>query len=105
MSLSMMGQPMLVINSYKAAVDLLDKRSSIYSERPKPPSAEYIGYTTVFPLLGNGDNFKDQRRMITQTIGTRAQVEGFWPLHKHVTHKFLAALLYEPDDFMGHIRK
>ena len=28
-SLSMMGQPMLVINSYKAAVDLLDKRSDM----------------------------------------------------------------------------
>ena len=101
----MMGQPMLVINSYKVAVDLLDKRSSIYSERPRPPSAEYIGYTTVFPLLGNGENFRDQRRMITQTIGTRAQVERFWPLHKHVAHKFLADLLDDPDNFGGHIRK
>jgi hypothetical protein len=32
--LSVMGQPVIVINSHKVAMDLLDKRSVIYSGRP-----------------------------------------------------------------------
>ena len=29
------GQPLVILNSLKAARDLLDKRSSIYSDRPR----------------------------------------------------------------------
>ena len=29
-----MGQPVVILNSAQAAIDLLDKRSSIYSDRP-----------------------------------------------------------------------
>lgn len=32
--LDLMGQPALLINSRKVANDLMDKRSSIYSDRP-----------------------------------------------------------------------
>jgi hypothetical protein len=30
-----LGMPIVVLNSVEAAVDLLDKRSSIYSDRPR----------------------------------------------------------------------
>ena len=33
--LELLGQPVLVLNSYDAAVELLEKRSQIYSDRPK----------------------------------------------------------------------
>ena len=31
---NMLGQPIIVLNSAEAATDLLDKRGSIYSDRP-----------------------------------------------------------------------
>jgi hypothetical protein len=34
MSLSVFGHTLIILNSTKAAFDLLDKRSSIYSDRP-----------------------------------------------------------------------
>ena len=36
-SLRVMGQQIIVINDYKVAVDLLEKRSSVYSSRPASP--------------------------------------------------------------------
>jgi hypothetical protein len=35
MYLNALGQPMLVINSLKAATELLDRRANIYSDRPR----------------------------------------------------------------------
>ena len=32
--LSIMGQPLAIVNSYETAIDLLEKRSAIYSSRP-----------------------------------------------------------------------
>jgi hypothetical protein len=35
MYLNALGQPIIVINSLKTAFDLLDRRASIYSDRPR----------------------------------------------------------------------
>jgi hypothetical protein len=35
MYLNVLGQPILVINSLKAAFELLDRRANIYSDRPR----------------------------------------------------------------------
>jgi len=35
MSLQMPGRNLVILNSTKAAIDLLDKRSAIYSDRPQ----------------------------------------------------------------------
>jgi hypothetical protein len=35
MYLEVLGQTMIILDSYRAAMDLLDKRGSIYSDRPK----------------------------------------------------------------------
>lgn len=34
MSVKKLGKPTIIVNSYQAAYDLLEKRSSIYSDRP-----------------------------------------------------------------------
>lgn len=39
--LSIMGKPMIILNSAKSAIDLLDKRGAVYSDRP------------VFPMVGD----------------------------------------------------
>ena len=33
--LEVLGQPLVVLNSYRACKDLLEKRSAIYSSRPR----------------------------------------------------------------------
>ena len=40
MFLKLFGQPVLVLDSYAAANELLDKRSAIYSDRPESIMAQ-----------------------------------------------------------------
>ena len=45
MSLQAMGKTIVVINDYDTAVELLDKRSTIYSDRPVLPMlTEHMGW-------------------------------------------------------------
>lgn len=37
------GRPILVVNSHKVAVELLDKRGTIYSDRPPFPMGSLVG--------------------------------------------------------------
>ena len=104
-SLSMPGQQLLIINSYKVAMELLDKRGSLYSDRPQPPSAQLAGYTNMMPLLAYGDRFREQRRTVNHLIGSRASVDNFAPLQEASTSTFLLWLLESPAEFEPHIRR
>lgn len=103
--LSIMGQPLAIVNSYETAIDLLEKRSSLYSDRPQPVSLVFVGFTKVLPSTSYTDGrFKEQRRMITQVVGTRALVEQLWQAQKGVVSKFLSRLSKDPENFVEHLR-
>ncbi len=56
MYISALGQGVLVINSQRVAVDLLEKRSNIFSDRPRYISAgEFFTKNLVFTFMQNGD--------------------------------------------------
>jgi len=62
MYLDILGKPTIVLNTARVAVDLLNKRSSIYSDRPRFTSYELrvcLGtekkkYILIEPSLGPG---------------------------------------------------
>lgn len=54
MYLEILGKPIIVVNSVKAAVDLLDKRSANYSDRPRFPIFKLYIYYFVRLSLANG---------------------------------------------------
>ncbi|KDR73159.1 hypothetical protein GALMADRAFT_722618 [Galerina marginata CBS 339.88] len=67
MHVDIIGQPLIIINSTKIAKDLLDKRSSIYSDRPHfVMGGDLVGYDETFVLQPYGDNWRKQRRLIAQ---------------------------------------
>jgi hypothetical protein len=56
MYISAFGQGILVINSQRVAVDLLDKRSNMYSDRPRYISmGEFLTENLTFALTRYGD--------------------------------------------------
>ncbi|KAI0754764.1 cytochrome P450 98A3 [Daedaleopsis nitida] len=66
MSLSVMEQCIIVVNDPQVAIDLLEKRSSIYSSRPKSPIIELSGWGWNIGLLPYGQDWRSQRRMFWQ---------------------------------------
>ena len=105
MYISLVGRPTVIINSVSVASDLLDKRGSIYSDRPQMPSFELIGYANMLPFVKYGDRSREHRRMISQVIGSHSLVEQFALLQERATHAFLGRLMAHPEGLLDHINK
>ena len=108
-SLTLLGQRWVILNSLEAAVDLLDKKSAIYSDRPTMPMAgELMGWSQALILSPYGDRFRDIRRLLHRYLGSRGQfdrIAPFYSLLQHETHRFATRLLHSPEHFVDHIRK
>ncbi|TFK36152.1 cytochrome P450 [Crucibulum laeve] len=104
MHLRIPGQVMIILNSAKAAIDLLDKRSSIYSDRAS---------SEVFMLMGWGDNvtffpygkrFQKHRKMLQEYFHQK-KCEAYFPLQAQEAQRLLQNFMSNPNDFGNHIRK
>ena len=101
-----MGQEMIILNSSKAAADLLDKRSAKYSNRPVlMMCGEIVGWNQSLALTQYGPRFRETRKYMGKLMGTRASAEKFAPLQEKETAKFLARVMGDPSSLVKQIRK
>ncbi|EKM56470.1 uncharacterized protein PHACADRAFT_253611 [Phanerochaete carnosa HHB-10118-sp] len=97
---------MIVLNSAKHAVELLDKRSNIYSDRPVlMMGGEIVGWKYTLVLTPYGRRFREYRRFIAKLIGGPAQMQTHLPLEEYETRRFLKRILNDPERVSDHIRK
>lgn len=98
------GQSIIIVNSVKAATDLFDKRSSLYSSRPRFPMVnELIGFDWLFGFMPYGKEWKERRQLFVQQFHP-LNASNHQPTEMDFTHKMLYQLLQTPEDFMSHIR-
>jgi len=103
---SALGQEMIILNSTKAAEDLLEKRSAKYSDRPVVMMCgEIVGWNQSLALTQYGTRFRETRKYMNKLIGTRASAEKFAPLQQKETAKFLVRVLADPSSLVKQIRK
>ncbi|KAJ7844085.1 putative monooxygenase [Mycena olivaceomarginata] len=105
--LDALGQPIIVINSAKVANDLLDRRSSIYSDRPNLAMAKSVsnastaststmcGYGNTFALQPYNDNWRQQRKLVAQEFGSSA-VRHYHPFQEAEARKLVHGLVDDP---------
>lgn len=104
--LNIMGQDMIILNSSKVAADLLDKKSSIYSNRPVlMMCGEMVGWNRALAFTQYGPRFREFRRYMSKLIGTRASAEKFAPLQERETARFVARVMADPGSLAQQIRK
>ncbi|KAJ8469185.1 hypothetical protein ONZ51_g9161 [Trametes cubensis] len=97
------GQPILILGTHEIAVDLLDKRSSKYSDRAISPIVQLGGFDWVVVFIRYGPLWRRHRRAFHRFFNPNA-VKQFRPIQRdHIGH-FLTNLLSTPDDFSEHIR-
>ncbi|KAF7341315.1 O-methylsterigmatocystin oxidoreductase [Mycena venus] len=77
--LDVLGNPMIVLNTEKVAVDLLNKRSSIYSDRPRFILYEMIGWSTTLSLMPYGKRFATHRQLHRSYLN-RTKCREFRPM-------------------------
>jgi len=104
--INVLGQETIILNSHKAAVDLLDKRSATYSDRPVlMMGGEIVGWSRSLVLTRYGPRFREVRKHLNRVIGTRASMGRFTPLQEKETAKFVARVTADPGSLVRQIRK
>ncbi|KAK0460211.1 cytochrome P450, partial [Desarmillaria tabescens] len=104
-SATVLGQTFVILNSYEIAVDLLDKRGSIYSERPHlTMGGDMVGWKSVPGLLPNGAVLRRQRKLMHSIFGTNV-VGQLHTVQETTALRLLRDLMNTPDKFDDHISR
>ncbi|KAJ3512409.1 hypothetical protein NLJ89_g3543 [Agrocybe chaxingu] len=101
--LSVPGTSFIILDSLKAATDLLEKRSSIYSSRPKfTVLNKVMGFSWLLPFMPYGPLWKERRRALSRYFHPTND-----KLHKSVeieyTGRLLLLLLEDPERYLQHL--
>lgn len=94
-SLSMFGTTMIVLNSVEDAINLLDKRSNIYSDRvclPMVAEPSLLDWSGFFILLGYNERWRTSRRLIHPWLHKKA-AESFHESQQEEAGRLLDRLL------------
>ncbi|KAF9023898.1 cytochrome P450 [Hymenopellis radicata] len=104
LSTEVFGQTTVIINSPRAADELLWKRSAIYSSRhPQYMLTEVLHWKWDFGFLGYTSWWRRQRKTFHQYFNEN-EVHAYRPYQKSATLTMLRYLLREPDKFGDYIR-
>lgn len=108
-SFSLMGQRIVILNSLESAIDLLEKKSTIYSDRqPLPVTGKILKWDQFMGFTQYGHRFREMRRYMHRYIGSRGQLSKVAPLYgliEEETQQFLVRLLKRPEQFAEHIQE
>ncbi|EIM83841.1 cytochrome P450 [Stereum hirsutum FP-91666 SS1] len=98
------GLPILVLDTADAAIELLEKRSSIYSSRPvfTLMCSTRILLLTI-SMTFSGDAWRRQRKIFHQEF-SRSTIAHFRPHELAGSRMMLRNLLHSPQKFEAHIK-
>ncbi|KAJ7776058.1 cytochrome P450 [Mycena maculata] len=103
--LSLAGTSVIVLCSAEVTDALLEKRSSIYSDRPTLPMlGDLMGWDFHLALMKYGNKWRTHRRLLSEGLDV-VESKSFRPKQLAAAHGLLLRLLHTPDSFMDHIRQ
>jgi cytochrome P450 len=90
---------MLVVNSIDVAMELLQEKNNLYSDRPVLHVAgELVGLNQLAVFMDEGRAHKEARRFFAQELGTKALTTRFVPLMETRIQQFIRQLLNGPEE-------
>lgn len=104
--LHLFGQGLIFLNSPAAVLNLMERRSSIYSDRaPLVMATELCGAGHMVAFTRYGEEFRRQRRLMSRGLG-RGVIPQYHPLITASTRPLLRSLLASSGgDFVPAIRR
>ncbi|KAI0821232.1 cytochrome P450 [Irpex lacteus] len=100
-SLNLLGQPVLVVNNHQVATDLLERRSSIYSDRPRTVMVNEI-LTQGMDFMRYGDRWRRVRRASHSNFNATA-AKKFEPFQAKSAIQGALRMLARPDEWEDHL--
>ncbi|KAG2071819.1 cytochrome P450 [Suillus decipiens] len=96
------GQHIVVINSEKVAIELLEKRSYNYSDRPDLPTNTLFGFDFNTILMRYGVRWRSQRRIFHQAFRADAAL-NYRPMQQRKAQQLIRDMLDSPEEFLHHV--
>nr|A0A1V0QSB7.1 RecName: Full=Cytochrome P450 monooxyhenase eriC; AltName: Full=Erinacine biosynthesis cluster protein C [Hericium erinaceus]ARE72240.1 cytochrome p450 [Hericium erinaceus] len=97
------GVENILISKFSTAIELLEKRGAIYSDRPHMVlENEILGWDAAMPTMRYGAQFRKHRKLSNALLNPNA-ARGYIAIHEEVSLRLLSALAAQPDQFYHHI--
>ncbi|KAI0742389.1 cytochrome P450 [Daedaleopsis nitida] len=98
--------PAVILNSREAAVELMEKRSAKYSDRPRfLLIKELMGWDSVLNNLPYGERFRKHRKWLQDAFASKPVLASYRPIQRRETYVLLSGLCDSPELFMDHIKR
>ncbi|KIL66911.1 hypothetical protein M378DRAFT_355031 [Amanita muscaria Koide BX008] len=102
--LSALNTHIVVLNTMEDIVELLEKRSANYSDRPSLKIFDILGASVITGFLPYGPTWKTHRRFMDEALK-----KDVLPSYHHIfsgkVHLLLDQFLHKPDSFREHINE
>jgi len=118
--LKVLGQSLIILNSHKTAMEVLDKRGAIHSGRPRFPLAEMyehpfdisdglitlpvisLGFVQALVFLEYGEDFRLHRRMMSKYF-VKDKILEHHPIQVREARILVRNLVSNPDKRSDHL--
>ncbi|EMD36586.1 hypothetical protein CERSUDRAFT_84764 [Gelatoporia subvermispora B] len=98
--------PAIVLNSWSAARDLMEKRSWNYSGRPRLTLlVELMGWDSVVTHMQCDSRWRKHRKWIQDALQSKDSLSEHKPLHRRETYSFLHSIIESSEGIVPHIRR
>lgn len=104
LSFNILGQPVIVLNTVQAAVDLLDKRGAKYCDRPRFVLFEVMGWSKTLTFLRWGPAFRMHRKILQKSF-QKSNVIQYRPLQERETQILLKGIMNAPEQWETLLRR
>ncbi|THU98671.1 cytochrome P450 [Dendrothele bispora CBS 962.96] len=102
--LEVFGESIVVFNSAKAVIEIFEKRSANYSDRPEMYMVtELMKWSWDFAHMGYTDWWRLHRKTFHQYF-QQNQLPQFYPVQRESASLFLKKVIEYPEEFLDHIR-
>ncbi|KAG7089339.1 hypothetical protein E1B28_011031 [Marasmius oreades] len=104
-SVEVLGERIIILNSKKAVIDILEKRSGKYADRPEMRMANDLsGWKWNFAHMQHSDLWRLHRKTFHQHFQPRMMPE-YYAILKAATQIMIRKFATSPDDFLDHVRE
>jgi cytochrome P450 len=95
---NVLGQDVVVLNSVRAATDLLDKRGANYCDRPRFVLFEVMGWKKTLTFLRWGPAFRMHRKILQKSF-QKSNILVYRQLQEKETLTLLKGIVRQPEDW------
>ncbi|KAF9480959.1 cytochrome P450 [Pholiota conissans] len=98
-----LNKHIIVLNTEEDATELLEKRSSIFSDRSYFPLIDLVGWTFSTPFKHYGSEWQRHRRFLQQMFRAGALVQ-YRGVQIEKVNDMMHSIYEAPEDFMTHVK-